>query len=82
MKRIKPLGAIALILAIIYLTMPYDMDYAWYGYIDDFFVFMAGYCFFMGNRLGNSPTKKLLYTLSVFFFIIGILTLIALILFT
>lgn len=81
MKNIKPFGIIVLLLAIAYVAMPYDIDKNWYGYIDDFFVFMAGYTLFMGNKLNNTPTKKLLYTISGFFFIIGMLSLIALILF-
>ena len=47
-KKTKTLvGLIALFAAVAYVELPYDIDGNWYGYIDDFFVFMAGYTFFM-----------------------------------
>ena len=43
-KKTKTLvGLIALFAAVAYVALPYDIDGNWYGYIDDFFVFMAGY---------------------------------------
>ena len=62
-------------------AIPLDGDNGWTGYIDDFFVFMAGYTFFMGNRQKSLPNKRMLYTISGAFFIAGMLSLIALILF-
>lgn len=44
----KIIGIAALIIAIGYTVIPYDCDIAWYGYIDDFFLFIAGYLTFMG----------------------------------
>lgn len=81
MNRIKPLGILALLAAIAYVAIPLDGDNGWTGFIDDFFVFMAGYTFFMGNRQKSLPNKRMLYTISGTFFIAGMLSLIALILF-
>lgn len=79
-NKIKPLGIIALLAAIAYVAIPIG-DNSWTGYIDDFFVFMAGYTFFMGNRQKSLPNQRMLYTISGTFFIAGMLSLIALILF-
>ena len=81
-KKIGPLGIITLVLAIAYIIMPYDFDTAWYGYIDDFFVFMAGYIFFNADRNISTKIKRLLYVISGSFFILGMMTLIILTLFS
>ena len=61
-----------------YVAIPYDSDKAWWGYTDDFFVFMSGYAFFMATRTKSLKSRYLLYTISGSFFIIGMLALIAL----
>lgn len=81
MGKIKFTGIIALIAAIAYVVIPVDYDISWHGYIDDFFVFMAGYSFFMGQRRKSLQGKRLLYLLSGCFFIVAMLVLICLILF-
>ena len=69
-----------LILAIAYIVIPYDMDKSgWYGYIDDFFVFMAAYLYFFGGRNIRPQLKRLLRIMAGCFFITAMLCLIALI---
>ena len=41
----KWLSAIFIILALAYLIMPIDYDGPVIGFVDDFFVFMAAFCF-------------------------------------
>lgn len=74
-------GILALIAAVAYVAMPYDIDGNWYGYIDDFFVFMAGYTFFMASRSRSARASQLLKVIAGTLFILGMLTLIALIIF-
>ena len=77
-KKTKTLvGLIALFAAVAYVALPYDIDGNWYGYIDDFFVFMAGYTFFISTR--SKSVAQLLGMTAGTFFIIGMLSLIALI---
>ncbi len=78
----KIIGIAALIIAIGYTVIPCDCDIAWYGYIDDFFLFIAGYLTFMGSRKKNQKLRPLFYAIAGTSFIIGMLSLIALILFT
>lgn len=71
-KKTKTLvGLIALFAAVAYVALPYD--------IDDFFVFMAGYTFFMSTRSKSVRAAQLLGMTAGTFFIIGMLSLIALI---
>lgn len=74
----KTLGIIALIAGIAYVAVPFDVDVAWYGYIDDFFAFMAAYTFFMASRNRSMPTCRLLQFIAGSFFILAMLSLIAL----
>ena len=79
-KKTKTLvGLIALFAAVAYVALPYDIDGNWYGYFDDFFVFMAGYTFFMSTRSKSVRAAQLLGMTAGTFFIIGMLSLIALI---
>jgi uncharacterized membrane protein YkvA (DUF1232 family) len=79
-KKTKTLvGLIALFAAVAYVALPYDIDGNWYSYIDDFFVFMAGYTFFMSTRSKSVRAAQLLKMTAGTFFIIGMLSLIALI---
>ncbi len=81
--RNKTLGIVALVAALIYVVMPWDLDKCgWYGYVDDFFVFMAGYTFFFSHRSKSTPACNLMRLISGCCFIIGMIVLIALILFT
>lgn len=80
-KSISIIGVVALLAAIGYVAMPYDIDTAWYGYTDDFFVFMAGYVFFYAGKSKSLKARQLLYLISGAFFIIAMLALISLILF-
>lgn len=79
LQKTNFIGIIALLVATAYLIMRYDMDVAWYGYVDDFFVFIAGYSFFMGCRSKSPRARRLLHLIAGSFFIIGMLSLIALI---
>lgn len=79
MNSKKLLGIVALIAAVAYVAAPYDLDTAWYGYIDDFFVFMAGYTYFMATRSASARASRLLTMVSGSLFIVGMLALIALI---
>lgn len=81
-QRNTPLAIIGLLVGIVYVALPYDIDSQWWGYIDDFFVFMAGYTFFMGQRSRSIYARRLLLSIAGAFFIIGMLALIALVLFT
>lgn len=79
-KKINTTGIITLLIAIAYIIIPYDMDrIGWYGYIDDFFVFMAGYLLFFGSRGIHPRLKRLLYLIAGCSFIIAMLSLIAMI---
>lgn len=78
-NKISPIGIIALLLAVAYIIVPYDMDNSWYGYIDDFFVFMAGYLYFFGCRNIQPHLKRLLKLIAGCLFIVAMLTLIILI---
>lgn len=75
------LGVSALIGSLGYVIMPYDVDCVWYGYIDDFFVFMSGYSFFMAQRSKSKRAETLLKLFSCGFLMVGMLSLIALIIF-
>ena len=75
------LGLLAVIVAVVYVALPYDYDVAWYGYLDDFFVFMAGYTFFMASRSKSVRAATFLKLTAGSFFIIGMLALIALVIF-
>ena len=75
---LKLIGVAILLIAVAYVAIPYDSDKAWWGYTDDFFVFMSGYAFFMATRTKSLKSRYLLYTISGSFFIIGMLALIAL----
>lgn len=73
-KKINPIGIVTLLIAIAYIIIPYDMDrIGWYGYIDDFFVFMAGYLLFFGSRDIHPRLKRLLYLIAGCSFIIAML---------
>lgn len=79
-KKINTTGIITLLIAIAYIIIPYDMDrIGWYGYIDDFFVFMAGYLLFFGSRGIHPRLKRLLYLIAGCSFIIAMLSLIVMI---
>ena len=80
--KIKFTGLIVLLAAIAYVVVPIDFDTNWWGYIDDFFVFLAGYTFFIGNRNKVLAIQRRLYMISGSLFIIGMMSLIALILFS
>ncbi len=74
-------GLLTVIVAVLYVALPYDYDVAWYGYIDDFFVFMAGYTYFMASRSKSTRATMFLKLTAGSFFIIGMLSLIALAIF-
>lgn len=78
-QRLRPLGILALLAAIAYVIAPYDCDTAWYGFIDDFFVFLGGYTFFMSTRQVAEKPKQMLRLIAAVTFIVGMLSLIALI---
>lgn len=78
----KLTGILALLVAIAYIAIPIDIDKTWYGYTDDFFVFMAAYLYFMASRNKSIRIRRQLMLLSGFFFIIGMCALIVLILFS
>lgn len=75
------LGLLAVIASVVYVALPYDYDVAWYGYLDDFFVFMAGYTFFMASRSKSARAAIFLKLMAGSFFIMGMLALIALVIF-
>ena len=70
-----------MIASVVYVALPYDYDVAWYGYLDDFFVFMAGYTFFMASRSKSARAAIFLKLMAGSFFIMGMLALIALVIF-
>ncbi len=80
--KIKLTGLFVFLAAIVYVVLPNDFDTNWWGFIDDFFVFLAGYTFFVGNRNKILAIKRRLYMISGSLFIIGMMSLIALILFS
>lgn len=73
-------GIVALLAAIGYVIIPYDMDIIWYGYSDDFFTFMSGYTFYYGEKSKSRRSGLLLTLISGCFFIVGMIALIILIL--
>ena len=72
-KKTKTLvGLIALLAAVAYVALPYDIDGNWYGYIDDFFVFMAGYTFFLSTRSKSVRAAQLRGMTAGTFFLLGL----------
>lgn len=71
------LAIIALVAAIAYIIIPADFDGPIYGIIDDFFFFMAAFCFAQSQFI--SPVKlrprAILKRFATIFTIMGILTL-------
>ena len=71
----KWLSAIFTILAIAYLIMPIDFDGPVIGFIDDFFVFMAAFCFAFAqfSKRATQIIRRQLYIFSISFMILAIL---------
>lgn len=72
---LKWLSALFLIIAIAYLIMPIDFDGPIIGFVDDFFVFMATFCFAYAqfSKKATETIRRQLYILSVSFMILAIL---------
>lgn len=73
-KSSKLVSILLIVLALVYIVLPLDYDGPVIGYIDDFFLFMAAFCYFICQFTESiSPdTKKLLNTLSIILCILGI----------
>lgn len=73
----KALAIAALVAAIAYIIMPIDFDGPIYGAIDDFFFFMAAFCYAQSQFI--SPQKvsacNMLKKIALIFVCLGILTL-------
>ena len=76
----KWLSAIFIILALAYLIMPIDYDGPVIGFVDDFFVFMAAFCFAFAqfSRKANQIIRRQLYIFSISFMVLAILWIILL----
>ncbi len=71
----KWLSIFFMLLAVAYLIMPVDFDGTIIGYVDDFFVFMAAFCFAFTqfSHKMNTIIRRQLYTFSIVFLILAIL---------
>lgn len=72
---LKWLSAFFLLLAVAYIIMPIDFDGPIIGFFDDFFVFMASFCFTF-TQFSHKAThiiRRQLYTFSIAFLILAIL---------
>jgi len=74
-KCLKWLSAIFMILSIAYIIIPLDYDNSALGYIDDFFIFMAAFCFAFAqySRKVSPINRRQLYTFSITFTVLAIL---------
>ena len=73
-KTHRILGVIAIIIAVAYIIMPIDFDGSWAGFIDDFFIFMAGFCYCTSqfSKHANKATRHALNKLALIFVIAAI----------
>lgn len=80
-KYMKWLSAFFMILSVAYLIMPIDYDKSALGYIDDFFIFMAAFCFTFAqfSRKVTQVIRKQLYTFSITFTVLALLWILILI---
>ena len=71
----KWLAVLFLIISLIFLIMPIDFDGPIVGFIDDFFLFMAAFCFAFSqfSKKATPMVKKQLYVISLTFLILAIL---------
>ncbi len=71
----RTLAVIAIILAIVYIIMPIDFDGPMVGIIDDFFIFMAAFCFCQSQFISPSKisARRSLSIISLIFLILGII---------
>ena len=71
----KWLAVLFLIVSIAFLVMPIDFDGPIVGFIDDFFLFMAAFCFAFSqfSKRATPIVKKQLYVISLTFLVFAIL---------
>lgn len=71
----RTFAVIAMILAIVYIIMPIDFDGPLIGIIDDFFIFMAAFCFCQSQFINPSKisAKRSLNIISLIFLILGVI---------
>lgn len=71
----RTLAVIAMILAIVYIIMPIDFDGPLVGIIDDFFIFMAAFCFCQSQFINPAKisARRSLGIISLIFLILGII---------
>lgn len=70
----KWLSAFFMLLALAYLIMPIDFDGSIIGFVDDFLVFMAAFCFTFAqfSRKVNPINRRQLYIFSITFMVLAI----------
>ena len=70
----KLVSILLILLALVYIVMPLDYDGPLIGYIDDFFLFMAAFCYFICQftESVSQKTKAFLNMISIIFCILGI----------
>lgn len=74
-KSSKLVSVLLMVLALVYIILPIDYDGPVIGYIDDFFLFMAAFCYFICQFAESirPDTRKLLNMLSIIFCVLGII---------
>ena len=80
---IRIMAVCAMVLALIYIVLPYDFDDTLIGRIDDFMLFMSAFCFVYSQFLSEvkARAKVLLNLMSLVFCVLWVIIYIALLLF-
>ncbi len=71
----RTIAVIAMILAIVYIIMPIDFDGSIIGIIDDFFMFMAAFCFCQSQFMNEAKisARRSLNFIALVFLSLGII---------
>lgn len=73
LTALRIVAAVYMIFAIAYLVAPIDFDrVGWFGYVDDFFLFMSAFTFLNGSfqKAERTFIRRQLYVLSAVFFVL------------
>lgn len=79
-RTMKCIGVIVLLVAIVYLILPFDYDETLKGRVDDFMFFMSAFCFMYAQfmNINNVRAIVLLKFISAVFCLLGAIWLLAL----
>ncbi|MEG1915353.1 MAG: hypothetical protein RR061_01570 [Muribaculaceae bacterium] len=70
----KLIATLLLLLSLVYILMPIDFDGPIVGLVDDFFFFMAGFCYFITQftNVRHVTARRQLNILSLCFLVAGV----------